>query len=200
MCNKSRQRRPPRGGRHFNNVGSYIVGTTFYARLYRDDPRGMTADPNNENIEPKKDLMIDEKLATAIQHSVWTVVSKHSLAGVRMASSREGETAPHYPYPISPVRGSGDGKHRRSRARSFNPHDVSPYLCGIYECLSNSSCEHRRPSGRISQLGTLMGWLRAVLQIPASVQFATATLPWSTDPPQTSAEAWVSGSASYRNS
>ena len=27
-------------------------------------------------------------------------------------------------------------------------------------------------------------------------QFATATLPWSTEPPQTSAEAWVSASAS----
>ena len=36
-------------GIHFNNVGSYIVGTTFYATLFRDDPRGMTADPYNEN-------------------------------------------------------------------------------------------------------------------------------------------------------
>ena len=30
----------------------------------------------------------------------------------------------------------------------------------------------------------------------ATFQFATATLPWSTEPPQTSAEAWVSASAS----
>jgi hypothetical protein len=29
-------------GIHFNNVGSYVVGTTFYATLFRDDPRGLT--------------------------------------------------------------------------------------------------------------------------------------------------------------
>ena len=27
-------------GIHFNNVGSYVVGTTFYATLFQDDPRG----------------------------------------------------------------------------------------------------------------------------------------------------------------
>jgi hypothetical protein len=71
---------------HFNNVGSYIVGTTFYATLFRNDPRGMTADPYNEKLDPKKDRLIDEKLAAAIQDAVWTVVSKHPLAGVRTDS------------------------------------------------------------------------------------------------------------------
>ena len=70
-------------GIHFNNVGSYIVGMTFCATLFRDDPRGMTADPYNENVDPKKDRLIDEKLAAAIQDAVWSVVSKHPLAGVR---------------------------------------------------------------------------------------------------------------------
>ena len=70
-------------GIHFNNVGSYIVGTTFYATLFRDDPRGMTAEPYNEKLDPKKDRLIDEELAAAIQDAVWTVVSKHPLAGVR---------------------------------------------------------------------------------------------------------------------
>ena len=71
---------------HFNNVGSCIVGTTFYATIFRDDPRGMTADPYNEKLDPKKDRLIDEKLAAAIQDAVWTVVTKHTLAGVRIAS------------------------------------------------------------------------------------------------------------------
>jgi hypothetical protein len=73
-------------GIHFNNVGSLIVGTTFYATLFRDDPRGMKADPYNEKVDPKKDRLIDEKLAAAIQDAVWTVVSKHPLSGVRRAS------------------------------------------------------------------------------------------------------------------
>ena len=73
-------------GIHFNNVGSYVVGTTFYATLFREDPRGITAAPYNEKLDPKKDRLIDEKLAAAIQDAVWTVVSKHPLAGVRTAS------------------------------------------------------------------------------------------------------------------
>jgi hypothetical protein len=73
-------------GIHFNNVGSFIVGTTFYATLFREDPRGMAADAYNEKVDPKKDRLIDEKLAAEIQGAVWTVVSKHPLAGVRAAS------------------------------------------------------------------------------------------------------------------
>jgi beta-1,2-mannobiose phosphorylase / 1,2-beta-oligomannan phosphorylase len=72
---------------HFNNVGSYIVGTTFYATLFRANPKGMTADPYNEKLAPKKDRLIDDNLAAAIQDAVWTVVSKHPLAGVRSAIS-----------------------------------------------------------------------------------------------------------------
>ncbi len=73
-------------GIHFNNVGSYVVGTTFYATLFREDPRGITAAPYNQKLDRKKDHLIDEKLAAAIQDAVWTVVSKHPLAGVRTAS------------------------------------------------------------------------------------------------------------------
>ncbi len=80
---------------HVNNVGSYIVGTTFYATLFRDDPKGLTASPYNGKIDPKTDRLIDENLAAAILDAVWTVVSKHPLAGVRKASSRVGEPAAH---------------------------------------------------------------------------------------------------------
>jgi hypothetical protein len=80
-------------GIHFNNVGAYIVGVTFYATLFRDDPRGVTAEPYNEKLDPNADRLIDEKLAGAIQDAVWTVVSKHPLAGVRRDSSRDGRSA-----------------------------------------------------------------------------------------------------------
>jgi len=46
-----------------------------------------------EKVDPKKDRLIDEKLAAAIQDAVWTVVSKHPLSGVRRASSRERQSA-----------------------------------------------------------------------------------------------------------
>ncbi len=82
-------------GIHFNNVGSYIVGLTFYATMFREDPRGMTAEPYNGHLDPKKDRLIDEKLAAAIQDAVWNVVSKHPLAGVRRASSRERQSVTH---------------------------------------------------------------------------------------------------------
>ncbi len=84
-------------GIHFNNVGSYVVGTTFYATLFREDPRGMTAEPYNEKLDPKKDRLIDEKLAAAIQDAVWSVVSKHPLTGIPRASSREEQSAAHLP-------------------------------------------------------------------------------------------------------
>ncbi len=82
-------------GIHFNNVGSYVVGTTFYATLFREDPRGMTAEPYNEKLDPKKDRLIDEKLAAVIQDAVWNVVSEHPLAGVRRASFQEGQPGAH---------------------------------------------------------------------------------------------------------
>jgi hypothetical protein len=68
-------------GIHFNNVGSYVVGTTFYATLFRVDPRGLTAEPYNEKLDPEKDRWIDVKLAAAIQETVWEVVSRHPPSG-----------------------------------------------------------------------------------------------------------------------
>ena len=76
-------------GIHFNNVGSYVVGTTFFTTLFREDPRGLTADPYNEKLDPMKDRLIDDNLAAAIQDAVWSVVSKHPLAGVLRASSQD---------------------------------------------------------------------------------------------------------------
>ena len=92
-------------GIHFNNVGSYVVGTTFYATLFRDDPRGLTAEPYNEKLDPQKDRRIDEKLATAIQEAVWEVVSRHPLGGgqhrscTSIAEVRDGKTKRTVEYP-----------------------------------------------------------------------------------------------------
>jgi hypothetical protein len=72
-------------GIHLNNVGAYVVGATFYATIFREDPRGLTAEPYNENLDPAKDRRIDDKLTLAIQDAVWSLVSTHPLAGIYRA-------------------------------------------------------------------------------------------------------------------
>jgi hypothetical protein len=75
-------------GIHFNNVGCYVVGTTFYATMFRDDPKGLTAAPYNEKLDSVKDRKIDDNLAAAIQEAVWSVVSMHPLSGVRRVPAK----------------------------------------------------------------------------------------------------------------
>ena len=68
-------------GIHFNNVGAFVVGTTFLATLYQQDPAGadpaayaVKKDPHDRDIPPD--------LAKAIQATVWDVVKAHPLGGV----------------------------------------------------------------------------------------------------------------------
>lgn len=60
-------------GIHFNNVGSFIVGTTFFASLYREDPNGLPGEAYE---------VTDQALVRAVQSAVWDVVRSHPLAGV----------------------------------------------------------------------------------------------------------------------
>jgi hypothetical protein len=57
---------------HLNNVGSYVVGCTYFATLYRQDPKGLSSEPYK---------VTDAKLAEVIQDTVWKVVSTNKLAG-----------------------------------------------------------------------------------------------------------------------
>jgi len=65
-------------GIHFNEVGSYIVGSTFYATLFKENPKNLTASPYKVN---------NSQLVSIIQDAVWKVVSTHPLSGV--ASPRQ---------------------------------------------------------------------------------------------------------------
>jgi hypothetical protein len=60
-------------GIHLNNVGSYIVGCTFFATLYNENPKGLPGEPYK---------VTDPRLAEVIQETVWKVVSTNELAGV----------------------------------------------------------------------------------------------------------------------
>jgi hypothetical protein len=68
-------------GIHLNNVGSYVVGCTFFATLYRENPKGLPTEPYK---------VVDAKLAGIIQDAVWKVVSTHELAGVAATTLRVG--------------------------------------------------------------------------------------------------------------
>ena len=67
---------------HFNNVGAFVVGTTFYATLFKKDPDGADARPYGPGTKQKLDRPIDKPLAKAVQETVWDVVRAHPLAGV----------------------------------------------------------------------------------------------------------------------
>lgn len=70
-------------GIHFNDVGSYIVGSTFYATLYKDNPKGLTAAPYNIN---------NPQLVRIIQDAVWKVVSTHPFSGVVASQQPQAKT------------------------------------------------------------------------------------------------------------
>ena len=66
---------------HFNNVGAMVVGTTFYATMFRSDPRGTDYSGYDAPSGPL-DSDITPAQAAAFQDAVWDVVSTHPLAGV----------------------------------------------------------------------------------------------------------------------
>jgi hypothetical protein len=60
-------------GIHLNAVGSYLCAATFYATMFRDNPKGL--DARLYKVE-------DERLAETINGAVWKVVSGHPWTGV----------------------------------------------------------------------------------------------------------------------
>jgi len=56
-------------GIHVNGVGSYILALTFYATMYKDDPRGMSV--------PGAYGSIPSNVASVIQQTVWEVVTTY---------------------------------------------------------------------------------------------------------------------------
>jgi hypothetical protein len=59
-------------GIHLNNVGSYVVGCTYFATLYKENPKGLPGEP----------YKVHRKLAEVIQETVWKVISTNELAGL----------------------------------------------------------------------------------------------------------------------
>ena len=72
-------------GIHFNNVGAFVVGTTFYATMFKKDPTGADFRPYGPGTKQKLDQPITQELAAAVQRTVWDVVSRHPYSGIGKA-------------------------------------------------------------------------------------------------------------------
>jgi hypothetical protein len=66
-------------GIHLNNLGRYIVGCTFYATIFQEDPHGFAGDPYG---------VTQPEIQGLVQNTVWKIVRAHPLAGVGGASTR----------------------------------------------------------------------------------------------------------------
>ena len=64
-------------GVHLNNVGSFIVGTTFYASIFQRSPEGLS----HAEYEKGRGKLTPE-LAKVIQQTAWEVVATHPMTGV----------------------------------------------------------------------------------------------------------------------
>jgi hypothetical protein len=60
-------------GIHLNEVGRFIIGCTFYATIFKDDPHGLSGVPYK---------VTDAALISTIQDAVWKVVGANALDGV----------------------------------------------------------------------------------------------------------------------
>lgn len=85
-------------GIHFGNLGSFVVGATFYATLYKDSPVGLTVPAawqtinasyttgGNFDLPGMADnpdyVNVSPAAITAIEQTIWDVVSKHPSAGI----------------------------------------------------------------------------------------------------------------------
>jgi hypothetical protein len=63
-------------GIHMQGMGSFIAAVTFYATIYKQDPRGLTVPPQFGSIAPE--------LAEQICQTVYEVVFSHPLSGTSL--------------------------------------------------------------------------------------------------------------------
>jgi hypothetical protein len=65
---------------HLRPIGQYVVGCTYFATLYKQDPTGLPVDPYSKGQNPISPA--DAALAPLIQATVWKVVSAYPYAGI----------------------------------------------------------------------------------------------------------------------
>lgn len=61
-------------GIHLNETGSYVVGCTYFATLFKESPVGLPSEPYGK---------IDPAVAKVIQETVWKTVREHAESEVK---------------------------------------------------------------------------------------------------------------------
>ena len=69
---------------HLRPIGQYVVGCTYFATLYKQDPTGLPIAPYSQGQDPIS--AADAALAPIIQSTVWKVVSTYPYAGIAPAT------------------------------------------------------------------------------------------------------------------
>lgn len=85
---------------HLNNVGSYIVGSTYYATLYQSNPASVPV--------PTAYGTIDPQLAQTLGQTVWDVVSRTYSLGTTVQVDNTNGTAPNPPVAAAPLAAGSD--------------------------------------------------------------------------------------------
>jgi hypothetical protein len=71
-----------RDNQHLDTIGSWVIGTTFYATTYGRDPRRLPTGGYGSGGQAG-DPELTEDVAGIISETVWEVVSTHPMTGVR---------------------------------------------------------------------------------------------------------------------
>jgi hypothetical protein len=74
---------------HLRPIGQYVVGCTYFATLYKQDPAGLPVAPYSKGSDKISDA--DAALAPLIQATVWKVVSTYPYAGIAPSASSPGQ-------------------------------------------------------------------------------------------------------------
>jgi len=78
-------------GIHLRPIGQFVVGCTFFATFYKQDPTGLPIAPYSKGEHKISDA--DAALAPIIQSTVWKVVSTYPYAGIAPAPAAPAQPA-----------------------------------------------------------------------------------------------------------
>jgi hypothetical protein len=65
-----------------NHYGSYFIGVTTYATMYKTDPRGLSNVAQGGTPQGYVDFVVDQTVASRMQQAIWNCLSTYPYAGV----------------------------------------------------------------------------------------------------------------------
>ena len=110
-------------GTHVNNFGSYLVGCTYYACLFSENPEGLPVGDYQGSADDSTTWVITPEQAAIAQETAWEVAATHPLSGIGPGPSDHLEIV----TPEIPIVIADDTVNRRLQA-AFGQ---APYIWSI---------------------------------------------------------------------